>query len=135
MLRTHTAILKLADDDPKSLGISRIQPGVTCRQGLVEGVHYAIDTERGTIRRLQPFGRELYTFDMLYEDGAEAKVAEEQARSAALVKAQALAQSAVGVNIQNLTAAQVRALLACLLWQAGAIMKDGIVRPLGEWLR
>jgi hypothetical protein len=43
------------------------------------------------------------------------------------------AQSAVGVVITDLTAVQVRALLAVLLWKAGALDKDGKVRPLGEW--
>jgi hypothetical protein len=44
-----------------------------------------------------------------------------------------LAQSAVGVRIDNLTAAQVRALVAILLWKGGALDKDGNVRPLGQW--
>lgn len=46
-----------------------------------------------------------------------------------------LAQSAVGVQIDALTAAQVRALIALLLWQAGAIDRAGMVKPLGEWVR
>ncbi len=46
-----------------------------------------------------------------------------------------LAQSAVGVSITALTAAQVRALVAILLWKAGAIKADGTVRPLAEWVR
>jgi XkdW protein len=44
-----------------------------------------------------------------------------------------VAQSAVGVLLTNLTAAQVRALLAVLLWKGGALDKDGKVRPLNEW--
>jgi hypothetical protein len=44
-----------------------------------------------------------------------------------------VAQSAVGVVITNLTAAQVRALLAVLLWKGGALDKDGKIRPLVEW--
>lgn len=43
------------------------------------------------------------------------------------------AQTAVGVNITALTAAQVRALLAVLMAKAGALNPDGTVRPLGQW--
>ncbi len=46
-----------------------------------------------------------------------------------------LAQSAVGVRIDLLSAPQVRALQAVLLWQAGALDKDGVVQPLAEWVR
>lgn len=45
-----------------------------------------------------------------------------------------LAQSAVGVAINALTAAQVRALFAIVLWQEGALNKDGTVRPLADWI-
>jgi hypothetical protein len=46
-----------------------------------------------------------------------------------------LAQSAVGVSIDVLTAAQRNALIACLLYKEGAITTAGVVRPLGEWLK
>lgn len=45
-----------------------------------------------------------------------------------------LAQSAVGQSIDTLTAGQVRALVACLIYKAGAIDTAGVVRPLGAWL-
>ena len=45
------------------------------------------------------------------------------------------AQSAVGVSITALTAAQVRALVALLLWKEGAIKADGTIRPLAEWVK
>jgi hypothetical protein len=46
------------------------------------------------------------------------------------------AQGAVGVTLANLTAAQIKALLACLLYQAGGVdIKTMQVKPLGEWLR
>ncbi len=45
------------------------------------------------------------------------------------------AQSAVGVVITNLTAAQVRALVAILLWKNGALTPAGAVRPLNEWVQ
>ncbi len=45
-----------------------------------------------------------------------------------------LAQSAVGIAINALTAVQVRALFAIVLWQEGALNKDGTVRPLADWI-
>lgn len=45
----------------------------------------------------------------------------------------ALAQSAVGMRVDALTAAQVRALLVVLLHKGGALNNDGTVRPLGQW--
>lgn len=44
-----------------------------------------------------------------------------------------VAQSAVGLSIDTLTAAQVRALVAVVLWRAGALKPDGTVKPLAEW--
>lgn len=46
-----------------------------------------------------------------------------------------LAQTAVGVRIDQLTAAQVRALFAILLHKEGALTALGTIRPLGEWVR
>ena len=46
------------------------------------------------------------------------------------------AQSAAGVTLANLTQAQIKALLACLLYAAGGVdVKTMQVKPLGEWLR
>lgn len=45
-----------------------------------------------------------------------------------------LAGSAVGVQIDQLTAAQVRALVAILLWKAGALTSTGAVKPLNQWV-
>ncbi|MGN6812191.1 MAG: hypothetical protein ACTHMP_15085 [Thermomicrobiales bacterium] len=45
------------------------------------------------------------------------------------------AQTAVGVRYDQLTAAQVRALFAIVLWQAGGLNADGTVRPLAAWVR
>lgn len=44
------------------------------------------------------------------------------------------AQTAVGVTLNNLTAAQVKALLAILLYKAGGVNNDGTVRPLSQWV-
>lgn len=45
-----------------------------------------------------------------------------------------VAQSAVGSQLDALTAVQVRALLACLLWKAGGLGSDGAINPLADWL-
>jgi hypothetical protein len=36
-------------------------------------------------------------------------------------------QSAVGVRLENLTTAQIKAMLACLLWESGAIAPHGTI--------
>lgn len=53
----------------------------------------------------------------------------------ALNRVKNLAQGAVGIAIQDLTAAQVRALVACLLYNAGAINESGVVQPLDTWIQ
>lgn len=45
------------------------------------------------------------------------------------------AASAAGVALADLTAGQRNALMAVLLWKAGAIDKDGTIRPLADWVR
>lgn len=45
------------------------------------------------------------------------------------------AASAVGVRYDLLTAAQVRALVAILLWKQGALNSLGLVQPLDEWAK
>lgn len=63
--------------------------------------------------------------------------AEQQATEEAATLKQAivtLAQSAVGVALNDLTAAQRNALIAILLWRAGAIDKTLKVRPLAQWV-
>jgi hypothetical protein len=45
-----------------------------------------------------------------------------------------VAQGAVGKSIDTLTAGEVRALVACLLYRANAIDTAGVVQPLGIWL-
>lgn len=48
-------------------------------------------------------------------------------------KVSTLAQSAVGVQLDQLTAAQVRALIAFVLYKQGAIDKTGAIKPLDTW--
>ena len=74
---------------------------------------------------------------------AHTLTAEEQAQED--IKTQALAarqtilntaQSAVGVQLTALTAAQVRALMACMLYAAGGVDAQTLtVKPLSEWMR
>ena len=45
-----------------------------------------------------------------------------------------IAQGAVGVAIGDLTLAQTRALLACLLYKQGSLNSAGVVQPLAGWL-
>lgn len=47
----------------------------------------------------------------------------------------ATAQSAVGETLDNLTQAQLKALVAILLWKAGAVANDLTILPLGQWVR
>lgn len=46
-----------------------------------------------------------------------------------------VAQSAVGVQFDQLTAVQLRALVAILLWREGALDNTGAVRPLVDWVK
>jgi hypothetical protein len=74
---------------------------------------------------------------------AEADYLVEQARldadreAASQLRTQILqaAQSAVGVRLNDLTAAQRNGLIALLLWKEGGVKNDGTIAPLGEWLR
>ena len=64
--------------------------------------------------------------------------ADQQARQdAAQLRQQLLnlAQSAVGVRVDALTAVQVRALFALILRQEGALNNDLTIRPLADWAR
>lgn len=72
----------------------------------------------------------------------DAVVAGQAAREQAVQDASALrqrvmtlAQTAVGIRVNDLTAGQVRALLALLLWRTGALDREGNVRALDQWTR
>ncbi len=58
-------------------------------------------------------------------------------QQAATLRQQVLtrAHSAVGIRIDQATAAQVRALFAILLRKEGALKADGTVRPLADWVK
>lgn len=50
-----------------------------------------------------------------------------------LANIKATAQSAVGVQLNNLTAVQVRSLMVVLLYKAGGVNADGTVKKLSAW--
>jgi hypothetical protein len=58
---------------------------------------------------------------------------EESGNSLLRTRVLQIAQSAVGTQVDQLTANQVRALVAILLWKAGALTPQGAVKPLGQW--
>jgi len=68
---------------------------------------------------------------------ARTTAAQQAEQDAAALRQRVLtvAQSAVGIAFDQLTAAQLRALFGVLLHKEGALDKDGKVRPLGEWVR
>jgi hypothetical protein len=75
------------------------------------------------------------------QQSADAIAAIEAARVAALAAAAAkrqqiltIAQSAVGIRVDQLTAVQLRALFAVILWKEDAIDAGLLVRPLSEWV-
>ena len=79
----------------------------------------------------QPTEAELAAAETAYNTAAAMRQAEATALCQQVVT---LAQSAMGQPVNALTAAQVRALVALLLWKAEAMTNQGTVRPLGEWL-
>jgi hypothetical protein len=80
----------------------------------------------------QPTEEQLAVAITAYDAAREAAQTEASALRTRVVN---LAQSAVGVQIDLLTAAQRNALLAVLLWKAGGIRPDGSVAPLNDWVR
>lgn len=64
----------------------------------------------------------------------DAQAVQDKADATALrTRVRTLAQSAVGIQIDALSAPQVRALIAILLHKQGAIDKSGAIRPLADW--
>lgn len=57
------------------------------------------------------------------------------ARAPVLRRIKALARSTVGINLEDLTNLQIKALLAVLLYDARAIDDNGRIRPLKDWVR
>ena len=59
--------------------------------------------------------------------------AQQSAGQQLLSSIKATAQSAEGVALNDLTQAQIKALVAVLLWRVGAVANDATVRALNEW--
>lgn len=59
----------------------------------------------------------------------------EPARAPVLRRIKALARSTVGIDLEDLTNLQIKALLAVLLYDARAIDDNGRIRPLKDWVR
>lgn len=73
-----------------------------------------------------------YKFDGTQFISSPVTTPTETARNAIITTA----NSAVGVKLVDLTAAQIKALMACLLYAAGGVdIKTMAVRPLSEWLK
>jgi len=95
--------------------------GVTGRKGI----HWAILADDA------PAGSDVTAKSIATAHNAAALTPEQTLRETI----KTTAQSAVGVAYDALTAAQVRALFAKMLWEAGALNNDGTVKPLGQWGR
>jgi len=64
-------------------------------------------------------------------DAAQAAAAQQASQLRTTIRT--LAAGTAGKSKGSLTASEVRALLAVLLWKAGAVASDGTVRPLDSW--
>jgi hypothetical protein len=142
--------------EPQSYRLDKTIADAVERDGLPR---QAIDQlGSGTIHVLylengSPLAHSMLAADWLAQRGAlpadptQAEVdAAIAARAAAAVQAQAdatalrqqvlgIAQGTVGMRIDaTFTAAQLKALLAILLWKAGALDRTGAIRPLADWI-
>ena len=104
----------------------------------VDAVEYEGDAPTGRTERVTVFLDGRVVRSAPEADAAALIAALEAEREAVQALRQqilSLAQSAVGVRLDALTANQRNALIACLLWRAGGVANDMTVRPLGQWLQ
>lgn len=115
-IQVKTTILKLADDDLKTLGVSGLTLDiVTCKEGLKEGTDFAIDRTTGTVRRLKAFDKTLYTFVCKYDDGVEVRAIETAAVAADYNAAKAAVANLQAYNdLVSPTAAQTTSVVKLL---------------------
>jgi len=66
---------------------------------------------------------------------AELAAETEVARQAFRQQIVDIAQSAVGIALNDLTAVQIKALIAVMLYRMGGVSGDMEVKPLNEWVR
>ncbi len=83
------------------------------------------------LAQAQPTPAELQTASDAYDAQQAQAAADAQALRQKILT---IAQSAVGIAVDQLTATQVRALFAVVLYHEGALSKDGIVQPLNTWV-
>ena len=78
----------------------------------------------------EPTQQELENAWQIY---SEREAAEQAASDKLKSNIVTIAQSAVGVALNDLTQGQTRALLAVMLWKAGGVAPDMTVKPLKDW--
>lgn len=100
-------------------------------------IRHVVDCATGQATTPDLTAEELAALDFLRTQ-AEAETTVEQQRQADRTTARnavlTIIVSAVGVRFQDTTQAQKMALIAALLYKAGALDKDLIVRPPADWL-
>lgn len=81
---------------------------------------------------IPPTEKEVYDdWDRYVTEKAQKETADNALKDRIIV----LAQSAVGIQMDQLTQAQIRALMAIVLWKAGAVAEDGSINPLADWVK
>jgi hypothetical protein len=119
-------------------GLARV---VTATDGSTHVLYWDGTRVRSMEASAWPVLRGPLPVDPTSQQSTDAIAARETARLAALAAAATkrqqiltIAQSAVGVRVDLLTAAQIKALYAITLWQQGALDAGLIVRPLADWV-
>lgn len=93
---------------------------------------YAELVETWKDARPVPTDAQLQTAWAAYEAGLAQASSDAQAARTALLTA---AQGTVGIALDQLTLAQLRALVGCLLYKEGALTADVKIRPLAQWVK
>lgn len=104
---------------------------------ISSGLPIAAANERTTVSILPGVSlteNQRLVFERIIRDYIDpAYLAEQTAAKSAILTT---AQSAVGVKLTDLTAAQIKALMACMLYAAGGVdLKTMTVKPLSEWVK
>lgn len=107
-------------------------------QLLGEGIEFGSATDYVALQRSWRDTRHALPSLAALQAAWDAYVASEAAKQEAAETLKQLirttAQGAVGKRLDTLTAAEQRALLAVLLWQAGGVSNDGTVKALSAWV-
>ena len=111
-----------------ALAIEEIRPGASYRLNKSIPPDQEIVEWRGPGD--EPTQQELEDVWQIY---SEREVVERAACDQLKSNIISIAQSAVGVALNDLTQAQTRALLALMLWKASGVAPDMTVKPLKDW--